>query len=147
VRWLRPSLLSLTCIMGITLLDVACGSHKHPPIADLSLQDQDAGDTSPGGCDSFVDDDGGLSLIGQTATITGRVMDPAGKNPLYNVSVYVPHDGDKLPALKTGVSCDRCGSTVVRCPPDRAMSAAGRSHARIGCGAPPVGPAAPATRR
>jgi len=113
VRWLRPSLLSLTCIMGITLMDVACGSHKHPPIAELSLQDQDAGDTSPGGCDSFVDDDGGLSLIGQTATITGRVMDPAGKNPLYNVSVYVPHDGDKLPALKTGVSCDRCGSTVV----------------------------------
>lgn len=47
---------------------------------------------------------------GATTSISGRVYDPAGKVPLYNVIVYVPNSpGAKLDDFKEGVSCDRCG--------------------------------------
>ncbi|HTV21488.1 MAG TPA: carboxypeptidase-like regulatory domain-containing protein, partial [Polyangiaceae bacterium] len=45
-----------------------------------------------------------------TTTITGRVFDPAGKNPLYNAEVYIPlHPTDPLPSFNSGASCDTCG--------------------------------------
>jgi hypothetical protein len=40
-------------------------------------------------------------------TVTGRVFDPAGVNPLYDVIVYVPNDTVK--PLTPGVVCDQCG--------------------------------------
>jgi hypothetical protein len=47
-------------------------------------------------------------------TITGRVMDPAGKNPLYDVIVYIPNDpAGSVPQLTTGVSCDKCGAEML----------------------------------
>jgi hypothetical protein len=55
------------------------------------------------------------SLICQVAkcdagstTITGKVYDPAGKNAVYNVMVYVPNS--PLTAVTHGVSCDQCGT-------------------------------------
>jgi hypothetical protein len=44
-------------------------------------------------------------------TITGKVYDPAGKVPLYNVLVYVPNGA--VEAFKDGAQCDRCDASVV----------------------------------
>jgi hypothetical protein len=47
---------------------------------------------------------------GQRTTLRGRVYDPAGKLPLYNVVLYVPNE--PLAPIATGPSCDRCDSPV-----------------------------------
>ena len=45
--------------------------------------------------------------------ITGKVYDPAGKNPLYNAYVYIPVDPTlTLPGLTEGVSCDTCAGAA-----------------------------------
>lgn len=45
---------------------------------------------------------------GATTTISGKIYDPAGKNPLYGVAVYVPNA--PLAALPSGASCASCES-------------------------------------
>jgi hypothetical protein len=45
-----------------------------------------------------------------STTISGKVYDPAGKVPLYNVMVYVPNA--PVPAFTEGAACDRCGASV-----------------------------------
>ncbi|HEY2734648.1 MAG TPA: hypothetical protein VGI70_11720, partial [Polyangiales bacterium] len=43
-----------------------------------------------------------------STTISGTIYDPAGKNPLYAVAVYVPNE--KPAALTLGASCDKCSA-------------------------------------
>jgi len=43
-------------------------------------------------------------------SISGYVYDPAGKNPLYNILLYVPNA--PLDPIPTGASCDRCDSPI-----------------------------------
>jgi hypothetical protein len=45
-----------------------------------------------------------------TTSLSGKVYDPAGKVPLYNVTVYIPNAA--LDAIPEGVSCDKCSAQV-----------------------------------
>jgi hypothetical protein len=48
---------------------------------------------------------------GTSTRVTGRVYDPAGKVPLYNVIVYVPNE--PVPPFAEGAGCDRCGQGIM----------------------------------
>jgi hypothetical protein len=44
--------------------------------------------------------------VGYKTTVSGKVYDPAGKTPLYNITVYVPNG--PLADFTDGPSCDKC---------------------------------------
>lgn len=68
------------------------------------------GDVCTGGlCTSIANC--GSEGTGDT-TISGIVTDPAGKNPLYNVAVFIPNFPEKVPAYTDGPSCDVCGTAI-----------------------------------
>ncbi|CAN5460828.1 hypothetical protein BH09MYX1_BH09MYX1_50030 [soil metagenome] len=88
------------------------------PGADSGLAITDAGITL-GAFDGATPSDAGAckNLQCQVAkcdagstTITGTVYDPAGKNPLYGATVFVPNE--PLPVFTNGVSADQCGSNT-----------------------------------
>ena len=73
----------------------------------------DASQTTDG--PSFLDPDSattGDCAPGSETRITGKVFDPAGKNPLYNIQVYVP-SGD-LPEIKVGLPDPPGGGVVCK---------------------------------
>jgi hypothetical protein len=46
-------------------------------------------------------------------TLTGKVYDPAGLNPLYDVIVFVPNNAGTLPAISPGThSCNTCDVSI-----------------------------------
>ncbi len=45
---------------------------------------------------------------GGTTSLSGKVLDPSGKIPLYNALVYVPNAA--VDVFKPGIACDRCAS-------------------------------------
>jgi hypothetical protein len=50
---------------------------------------------------------------GSQTTLTGKVFDPAGKNPLYNALVFVPNDPMTLPVITQGTKrCNTCDASV-----------------------------------
>ena len=79
---------------------------------------------------------------GKTTTLSGKVFDPGGFNPLYNVLVYVPNDPSD-PALKAfpiGPTCDVCGATAAGNPLVTTHTAADGSFTLSGV---PVGSSIP----
>jgi hypothetical protein len=79
--------------------------------ADASLDspgDASAGDgTVDGGGGPGSDGGGAACPSGGATTITGQVLDPAGHNPIYGVTVYTPNSA--LSPITTGVDAHSCG--------------------------------------
>ncbi len=130
---MRASLLATLAMIGTVVpATAACGSTTNTN--DLFANDGDgsvagdgsgglnpAGDGGPGGnfdLDAVSNDVAppcvGLQCQqqacagGTTTTISGVVYDPAGRDPLYDVGVYVPNAA--LSPLPTGASCASCDS-------------------------------------
>ncbi|HXX66556.1 MAG TPA: carboxypeptidase regulatory-like domain-containing protein [Polyangiaceae bacterium] len=57
---------------------------------------------------------------GSPTTITAKVYDPAAKNPLFNVAVYVPNTD--LDPIATGPTCDNCATPVSGSPVASALT-------------------------
>ena len=51
---------------------------------------------------------------GGKTTLSGTVYDPGGRNPIYNVIVYVPNSN--LAPITEGLSCDQCNGTATGSP-------------------------------
>jgi hypothetical protein len=73
-----------------------------------TFPDSSTGPSSDGGCTNLQCQVHTCSG-GGTTTITGKVMDPAGRNPLYNVDVYIPNSaGGALDPIPLGVNSTSC---------------------------------------
>jgi hypothetical protein len=114
--------LAVVCASG------GCGSNNDSGGgADASLFDssQRFGLTPESG-DTFGDNDGGMVPpcpsggldcyvpAGCTTSISGTVYDPAGRNPLYDVVVFIPNDpAGTIPPITPGThSCNTCDVSI-----------------------------------
>jgi hypothetical protein len=124
------------CSIGLLVLVSAsggCGSRNNSldPTDDASTGDASFGDDSGGssggsGSGMFGNSDGaapaacsggGLQCYvpaGCTTTLSGKVYDPAGINPLYNVAVFIPNDPNgALTPIKQGTNtCNTCDVSI-----------------------------------
>lgn len=120
MRFVHAAPLALI-VGGMAFAAVACGSASKRGTFDEAAQDDPNAGSPPltNGqtpckgleCKRVACDDPTI-----TTTLTGKVYDPAGANPLYNVMVYIPAgpNGDaELPPIPEGVQCDTCGSTAL----------------------------------
>ncbi|MDB4938532.1 MAG: Tryptophan synthase alpha chain [Labilithrix sp.] len=109
--------------VGLAILTTpGCGDDN----GDSEFDAGSSGTPGDGGCSGFAcpPEDGGpkpgcIGLEckqlpcenGATTTVTGTVLDPAGKVPIYNATVYIPNE--PLADIVEGAStCDRCDAKV-----------------------------------
>ncbi len=107
---------------GLQLPNTACqGLECKRVVCDQTDMPNPDGLAEKEACESGDECQSGICSLSKkcaplTTTITGKVYDPAGKNPLYNVLVYIPggNDGDApLPEIKEGVQCETCASVAL----------------------------------
>jgi len=100
-----------TQVVGTPASDVPLDAGLYVTEAGVTLLPPDANTTGPtctGLQCQVVACDGGV-----TTTITGTVTDPAGNNPLYNITVYVPVNATAaLPTFTEGASCSTCSGAA-----------------------------------
>ena len=108
---------------------VACSPHN-----SFFGNDPDGGDTSDGN-PFLLDDSSGpcvnlacnvQSCGGGHTTVSGTVYDPAGRNPLYNVYVYVPNS--PVDPIPTGAICAQCQAPASGSPLPGAVQSDARGH-------------------
>jgi hypothetical protein len=98
-----PHCVNLRCRQASCALQTACPPCVGGPGVACKVPPCLPGPVLPiAGCLQDPCPDGGAT------TVTGRVFDPAGAVPLYNVSVYVPNA--PLDPVVEGPSCPRCDS-------------------------------------
>ena len=116
-----PLLVSITALVGALVIG-ACGSSSDSTFGNGGNDGTSGGVTSGGvlGTSGSSGGDGGTKPCtnlclsqktcsgGGTTSLSGKVYDPAGKVPLYNVIVYVPNA--PVAPIASGASCDRCGN-------------------------------------
>jgi hypothetical protein len=112
------------CGLGIAVLAPGCSGDSN----DSTFDGGNASSSGTSGSSGFTNGDGSVQCTGlecnQKAdcpggvktTVTGKVYDPAGKVPLFNVTVYVPNT-DPSP-ITPGLSgtCDRCDGEITGQP-------------------------------
>jgi hypothetical protein len=135
---LRHVLSATTVVVGFTLVGwFGCGGSRGSGFgSDLSVGSSGGTVVDDGGLPSFGDDsggssggggggqqymftDGGVVAVsacpgGGSTTVSGKIYDPAGKDPLYGAVAYVP--SKPVTALKLGATCDSCSSLYTGAP-------------------------------
>jgi hypothetical protein len=82
------------------------------PDGGITLDPGDGGG-NPGNCHGLQCNVVTCSSSANGTTISGTVYDPAGKNPMYNATVYIPVDETgTLPAFTQGATCDTCSGAA-----------------------------------
>lgn len=112
----------------IAMMVVGCGGVSDPPLFGDGGENTDA-TTTDGGCtqcfDGTMPDDTGIDTgptceglkcqqvkcDSGTTSVSGTVWDPAMKNPIYQVVVYVPNA--KPDPITHGPKCDSCGGAAI----------------------------------
>ena len=134
-----------SAVLGIGLLTVAACGSSSPSGFDPNATSSGGSSASSGstgssggfGASGGPGADGGPAACvglqcqqhacsgGGSTTVSGQVYDPAGKNPLYNVVVYVPNQTPD--ALPSGATCDKCDALYTGFPIASALTdAAGK---------------------
>ncbi|MDB4944390.1 MAG: Tryptophan synthase alpha chain [Labilithrix sp.] len=98
-------------LAGVALLAAAaCATSSTDPIGpEAPLFDPGAPDAADASCSGRSCQR--VTCRGAPTTLRGRVLDPAGKRPVYGAAVYVPN-GD-IPRLAPSTSCRRCSDVLV----------------------------------
>ena len=113
-------------VVAAGALVAGCGNGRDAAFEDVAIDAGGGGGPEAGG-GTFTPDEGCKTLEckqvqcgeGRTTTLRGKVYDPAGANPLYNVIVYVPSGlpDAELPPLAdsttSGISCEACSGMVL----------------------------------
>src|SRR5689334_132551 len=126
---MRRLLLAASClsVLGFAMFTTpGCGSDE----AGSEFVGGSSGTTGDGGCVGFTcpQEEGGpkpgckglecqqlpCEGTGKT-TVTGTVLDPAGKVPVYNATVYVPN-GPLADIVDGANECDRCANALSGSP-------------------------------
>ena len=114
--------LGITLSLGFGTYVAGCSSTTGSGFGDPDGSLNDSGKVCGiTGCVDFDAGDGQRGCVnlecqrptcsGPLTSITGKVFDPKGEVPLYNVVVYIPNSETK--PITHGAVCETCGSTAV----------------------------------